>query len=174
MQQGSHSRRTRLMGVGLAFWSALGCAGALAGEVTEQALLGTWECGPTTMHGPGFKVEVTTRITKRADHTYSDTNTSVLIPDTGVVMTNRDTSHGTWRLDGDIVTSEVLEVRFLSSSNLDLSREEGQRILDELVSKKSVYRSRILALDANTSRSIPVGSMYKEAEVESTCRRLAD
>lgn len=127
-----------------------------------------------TMHGPNFDVEVTTRTTNNADLTYSSRTISVITPHGKDPVTNQDLSYGTWQLDGDIVISKVKRVEFISSSDPAFSHSIGQQILEGEVRKKSVYRSRLLHLDlgAGTSRSIPVDSMYKEAVVESSCRRV--
>jgi hypothetical protein len=148
-----------------------GCASGRP-AISDASLIGTWECGPTTMHGPNFDLLVTTRTTNNADHTYSSLTTSVVTPQGGLAVTNKDLAHGTWQLDGDVITSTVTRVEFLSSTDATISNKFGQDIQDAQLKKKSVYQSRIIHFDGQTSRSIPVNSMYKEAVVESSCKRV--
>ena len=148
-----------------------GCA-ATGAPLSDQSLIGTWECGPTTMHGPNFDLVVTTRTTNNPDHSYSSLTTSVITSHGQAPITNKDIAYGLWRLEGDVITSVVEKVQFLSSSDPSLSNEQGQLIQEAQLKKKSVYKSRILDFNGNTSRSVPVDSMYKEAAVESSCRRV--
>lgn len=161
-------RSRLLVAVLVAGWATVAGARNDAGA----ALVGSWECGPTVMHGPDVDVTVITRITKNADHTYSDQTTSVIQQQGKAAITHQDTSHGTWQLDADIITTHVERVEFLSSSDPTLTRQQGQANLEAQLKKKSVYRSRLLYLDATSSRAVPVGSLYKAAEVETSCRRV--
>jgi len=149
-----------------------GCATAPKPSLTDKSIIGTWECGPTVMHGPNFDVAVTTRTTNRPDHTYTSLTTSVITPTGQPPVTNKDQADGTWSLDGDIITSTVQRVEFQSSSDPTISKWLGQQIQDAQLKKKSVYQSRILEFDGTTSRSTPVNPMYKEAGVESSCKRV--
>lgn len=151
---------------------AAGCTASRATVLSEEVMIGTWECGPTSMQGPNFNVLVTVRTTNNADHTYSSHTTSVITPDGKPAITNKDVAYGTWRLENDVITSTVERVQFLSSSDPSFSNFVGQQIQDAQLKMKSVYKSRVIAFDGNTSRSIPVDAMYKEAVVESSCRRL--
>lgn len=149
-----------------------GCSTSRESGLSDQALLGAWECGPTTMHGPNFDLKVTVQTTNRPDHTYASLTTSVITPHGKSPVTNKDQAHGTWRLDGDIITSTVQQVEFLSSSDPTFSKELGQKVQDDQLRKKSTYQSRILEFNGDVSRSIPVNSLYKGAVVESSCRRI--
>jgi hypothetical protein len=149
-----------------------GCSTTPKSSLTDKSFVGTWECGPTTMHGPNFDVAVTTRTANRPDHTYSSLTTSVITPQGQLPITNKDQADGTWSLDGDIITSTVQRVEFLSSSDPKITKWLGQQIQDAQLKMKSVYQSRILIFDGITSRSVPVNSMYKEAVVESSCKRV--
>ena len=124
------------------------------------------------MQGPNFDLVVTTRTTNNHDHTYSSLTTSVITPHGQAAVTNKDIAYGSWRLEADVISSTVERVQFLSSSDPTFSRELGQQIQEAQLKKKSVYKSRVLDFDGNTSRSVPVDSMYKEAVVESSCRRV--
>ncbi len=146
------------------------CAGSLS--LTEADLVGTWRCGPTAMQGPGFTVTVTDVTTKLPDGTYTANTSTVIAPPGKPSITLQDRSNGTWKLAGDIVTSHVTGVEFLSASDSSVTKEAGQKAQDDQLAKKSVYESRILEFTGNRSRSIPVNSMYKEAAVESTCERI--
>jgi hypothetical protein len=149
-----------------------GCSTSRESGLSDQALLGDWECGPTTMHGTSFDLVITVRTTNRPDHTYTSLTTSVITPHGKSPVTNKDQAHGTWRLDGDMITSTVQQVEFLSSSDPTFRKELGQKIQDDQLGKKSTYQSRILEFDGHVTRSIPVNSLYKEAVVESSCRRV--
>ena len=149
-----------------------GCSTTSESSFTEKSLIGTWDCGPTTMRGPDFDVVVTTRTINRADHTYTSLTTSVITPKGQPALINKDQADGTWSLDGDIITSSVQRVEFLSSSDPKISKWRGQQIQDAQLKNKSVYQYRILAFDGITSRSVPVNSMYEEAVVESSCKRV--
>jgi len=83
-----------------------------------------------------------------------------------------DQSRGTWQLEGNVLISAVQEVKFISSSDPTLSKAEGQALEDTQLRKKSVYKSRILQIGKNASRSMPVESIYKEAVVETSCKRV--
>jgi len=124
------------------------------------------------MHGPNFDRVVTERTIKKSDHTFVGESTAVITPSGKPAVTNMDRQWGIWRLDGDVVISTIQRVQFLSSTDTSFTRELGQKLLEDQVRKKSTYKSRILSFDGKTSRSIPVDSMYKEAVVESTCRRI--
>lgn len=147
------------------------CASVHA-SLSHESLVGTWDCGPTTIHGSNFDLVVTTRTTNNSDHTYSRLTTSVITPHGQVAVTNKDISLGSWHLEGDVVTSVVERVQFLSSSDPTFSEELGQDIQEAELRKKSVYKSRILDFNGKTSRSIPVDTMYEEASVESSCWRV--
>lgn len=144
----------------------------VASPIAESRIVGTWECGPTIMHGPDFDLKVTEKTTNNADHTFITTTTSVITPHGGTEATHIDEAIGTWRLNGDIVTSALSKSTFLSSSDPTFDKEMGQQIQDAQLRKKSIYQSRLLEITANRSRSITTDSMYKEAEVESVCHRI--
>ncbi|WP_234340111.1 hypothetical protein, partial [Xanthomonas citri] len=67
---------------------------------------------------------------------------------------------------------KVERVQFLSSSDPTFSNELGQQIQEAQLKKKSVYKSHIPDFDGNTSRTMTVDPMYKEAAVESSCTRV--
>lgn len=143
-----------------------------AATLSNETLVGTWECGPTTMRGPNFDVAVTSRTTYDVDYNFSSHTTSVITPDGQPAITNQDVAHGTWRMEGHVITSKVERVRFLSSSDPGIIIALGQQIQDDQLKTKSVYKSRVIAFDGTTSRSIPVDALHKEAVVETSCRRL--
>ena len=150
---------------------AAGCSTVPDTVLSDASLVGVWKCGPTTMRGPGFDMVATFETTYRVDHTTTTLTTSVISPHTGVPVTLRDRADGEWTLEGDVLTSTVRKVEFVSSTDPTLGPQEGQGILEAQVRKKSVYRSRSLACDGRVWRSSPVDPMYAEADVETTCRR---
>lgn len=148
---------------------------ALAAEplvLSDELIVGTWECGPTTMRGANFDLVVSTRTVNLADHTSTTVTTSVVTPHGARPVTSVDEIVASWRVEGDILTTEVKSARFVTSSDITVSQEEGQRLLDAQMAKKSVYQSRVLSIDAESMRSIPHNSMFKEAAVESVCKRV--
>ena len=148
-----------------------GCVTTDKVALTSKALIGTWRCGPTVMHGPNFDISVTTETANASDGTYSTLTTSVITPHGKPSITTTDRAWGTWLLEDDVITSTVQRVEFLTSSDPSITKEIGQQAQDAQVRKKSTYQSRILEFTGHFSRSIPVNSMYKEAAVESSCER---
>jgi hypothetical protein len=134
-------------------------------------LIGKWECGPISMHGPTFDVVESSTTVNRADHTFYSSSRSIITAPGKAPISIADQSRGTWRLDDHVVVRAVQELKFVSSSDPTLGKAQGQAIEDAQLHKKSVYKSRILQIDNRSARSIPVESTYKEAVVESTCKR---
>lgn len=148
-----------------------GCVTTSQAALTSQALVGTWRCGPTVIHGPNFDIAVTTETSNASDGTYSTLTTSIITPHGKPPITTTDRAWGTWLLENDVITSTVQRVEFLTSSDPSITKEIGQQAQDAQVRKKSSYQSRILEFTGRSSRSIPVNSMYEEAAVESSCER---
>ena len=149
-----------------------GCATTGSVALSEKSLLGTWECGPTTMQNGTLNLVLTTRTTYSADHTFVGLSTSVMTFSGKAPITNKDQAFGVWRLDGDIMTFTTQRVEFLSSTEKSISREFGQKIQDDALKLKPTSQSRVIYFDGMTSRSLPLDSMFKEAQVESSCRRI--
>lgn len=139
--------------------------------LTDEIMIGTWDCGPTTMHGPKFDIVVSSRTTNRPDHTATTVTTSIITPHGAPPITNIDEATETWAIDGDLVTRIVSKIRFISSTDPRITPEIGQQIVDDQVARKSVYQSRILGIKGRVLRSIPFNATQKQAEVESTCSR---
>ena len=138
-----------------------------------ESLIGTWACGPTTMNGPKLVMEVTS-ITKFAtDRTFKTTTTNVIKPSNRSPVTVVISSHGTWRLEGATLIWLYQESKFLSSSDPIISVEMGQKVEDDELRKKSLYKSKIVEISQELMRRIPLDSAYAEAVVESKCRRTA-
>lgn len=150
---------------------AAGCATAGEPKLSKDSLVGAWECGPTTMHGPDFDVVATTHTIYGGDSAFTEITTTVITPRDKYPMTTEYEVHGTWRLDADVITTNVTYGRFLSSTDPSVGVEHGQQALDEQLKKKSTTQTRVLAFAGTTFRSIPVNAMYKEAVVESPCKR---
>ena len=141
--------------------------------LTDEILVGTWVCGPTTMHGPSFDIAVTSRTTNRPDHTSTTLTTTIITPHGAPSMTNVDEATETWAIDGDLITRTVSKLRFVSSTDPRITPEVGQRIMDDQVARKSVYQSRVLGMKGTVLRSVPFNATHKQTEVESSCRRLS-
>lgn len=154
-----------------AFISAMSVAVAAPLPVSPAALTGTWECGPTVMKGPQFVMSVVSVTTRAADGTFVSKSTSIITPDDQSPKTLIDASRGTWKLEGTTLVSTFLESRFVPSEDKSVPTEIGQKILDDELRKKSVFKSKVLDVTSKAMRSIPVDSAYPEAVVESTCRR---
>lgn len=155
-----------------AFLAGVGSSATASPSLAVADLVGTWRCGPTVMQGPGFTVTVTDETNKLPDGTFTAHTTTVIAAPGEAPITLRDRSNGTWELKGDVVSSHVLRAEFLSASDPSITRDAGQKAQDDQLARKSVYESRILELTGTRSRSIPVNSMDKEANVESRCERI--
>ncbi|MGN7916448.1 hypothetical protein [Lysobacter sp. 22409] len=149
-----------------------GCATNRPAGLSSQSLAGTWRCGPIAIPDPNYDLVVSTETINRADGRYTSLTTSVITPHGKSPVVIQDRASGTWLLEGDILVSKIEEVKFLSSSDSWISNERGQKVQDDMLKKKSVYRSRILKFTGRTLRIVPVEPTYKEAEVESLCKRV--
>lgn len=155
----------------LTLFFLFGCTTIGSIALSEKSLVGTWACGPITMQKDNFDLVVTARTTYKADHTFvSLTSSQITFSGKGPII-SKEQVYGIWQLDGDIVTSTIQRIDFLSSSEKSFSHGLGQKIQDDVLKEKSVYQSRILNFDGKTSTSIPVNPMFKEAEVELSCKR---
>lgn len=141
--------------------------------LTDELIIGTWECRPTTMHGPNFDIVVTSRTSNRPDHTSTTLTTSIITPHGAGPITNIDEATETWAIDGDVITRTVSKIRFVSSTDPKITPAVGQQIMDDQIARKSVYQSRVVGIDGKYVRSVPFNATHKQAEVESTCRRLS-
>lgn len=99
-------------------------------RLSGQAIVGTWDCRAATMQGPGFVVEATWQVTRRADHSYSSLNTSLVTAEGKPSITTTDQADGIWRLEGDVIVTSVVRVEFLSSSDAGIGKELGQQTLE--------------------------------------------
>lgn len=139
--------------------------------VTHDSIVGAWECGPTTMKGPQFEMTVVIVTKYAADGTFESTTSSVIAPSGQSAISQIDSARGSWKLDGTILSSSFKDSKFISSSDPSISQEFGQKIQDDQLRKKSVYKSEILEIGQTSMRMIPVESEYAEAVVESVCKR---
>ncbi|MEO8670680.1 MAG: hypothetical protein ABI411_05145 [Tahibacter sp.] len=152
--------------------AATGSALAVPASVTPSDLVGTWRCGPTVMQRPEVTVTTSDETTNASDGTYTSRGTIVTTLPDKHVTTVLVRSSGTWELKGDIVRTHVQHGEFLSASDPSITKEEGQRLQDDQLRKKSVFEDRILEFTGTRSRSIPINSMYKSAVVETGCERI--
>ena len=144
---------------------------ACANPPKAADLTGTWKCGPTEMHGPGFTVTVSETTTNNASGTFTTDTTTVIAAPGKEPLTLLSRSSGTWELAGDVLRTHFKQAEFLSASDPSVSHETGQQAQDDQLKKKSTYESRILGIEGGRYRSVPVNPMYKEAAVESSCAR---
>ena len=144
-------------------------------SVRIEDLVGLWKCWPTLMNGPipGSTISVVDQTTRFADGSFSGETTTVISVPGQEPMELLDRSSGEWKFDADVLSVQVKTDVFVSASDPSISQEIGQKALDDQLSRKSVYQSRILTFDGTSLRTFPVGSMFKEAEVETKCERLA-
>jgi hypothetical protein len=147
-------------------------AGPLA--VSPESLTGTWECGPTTMQGPQLVMSITSVGTFAADRTFVAMTTNVIKPNGRSAVTVVNSSRGTWRLEGTTLIWVYQESKFISASDPIISAERGQKVEDDEMRKKSVYKSEILEISRESMRRIPVDSAYAAAVVETRCKRTSD
>ena len=141
-------------------------------EVSVESLAGNWKCGPTTVTGELVTVTVETLNHNYRDGKFETLTTSVITPKGESSITTQDRTWGTWKAqDGEYISS-VDGVQFLSSSDPTLSLEFGQKVHERELAKKSTYRSKVLILTETETITIPVDSLYKEAEVENRCKRV--
>jgi hypothetical protein len=123
------------------------------------------------MQGPRFTLTVNEETNTRSDGTISTQTTTVISAPGKTDITLKSRISGTWELSGSIFRARILSAEFLSASDPSITKEAGQKAQDDQLAKKSVYETRILELTSSSYRSIPVNSMYKEAVVESSCKR---
>ena len=141
--------------------------------VSPESLAGTWECGPTTMKGPEFTMDVTSVTNFAADRTFVSKTTNVIKPGSRSAIVVVSSSNGTWRLEGTTLIWVYQESKFVSSSDPIISTEMGQKIEDDEMRKKSVFKSKILEITQEFMRRIPVDSAHPAAVVEAKCKRTA-
>jgi len=137
----------------------IGCATtttALA-PIDAAAVVGRWRCGPTTLHGNGFDVSVSTDSTYRADRRFETLTRSVITRAGRTPVTTQDRAEGTWSLSGDVLRTTVRRAVFLSSSDPSISVREGQALQDAQLRRRAVYETRVQRRDATHWRTTPVG-----------------
>ena len=139
--------------------------------VTQDSIVGAWECGPTTMKGPQFEMTVVIVTKYTANGTFESITTSVITPSGKPAISLVDSARGSWKLDGAVLSSAFKDSKFISASDPSISQEFGQKIQDDQLRKKSVYKAEILEIGQASMRVIPVESEYAEAVVASTCKR---
>jgi len=71
-----------------------------------------------------------------------------------------------------IQITEFQESKFISASDPTISSEVGQKIQDEQLREKFIYKSQILEIDQESMRFIAVDTDHAEAVVETNCRRI--
>ena len=146
-------------------------AGDLA--VSQDMLVGTWKCAAVApMKGPGFVLELSYVTERTANLTFFTTATGVHTFTGRAPITIVDTSQGTWRLEGSTIIWTTKEVKFVSSSDPIVTSERWQKIQDDQLAKKAIDKSKVLEIDAQSMRTIPVDSEYQDAMVGTKCVRI--
>ena len=142
----------------IAFLPALCLLGACAttAPIDATSVAGRWRCGPTTLHGSGFDVAVSTDSTYRPDRRFDTVTRSVITRAGAAPVTTQDRAEGTWSLTGDVLRTTVQRVTFLSSSDPKISLREGQRLQEAQLKRRAVFETRLERIDATHWRTAPV------------------
>ncbi|WP_133477930.1 hypothetical protein [Cognatilysobacter segetis] len=142
----------------IAFLPVLLLLGACAttAPIDATSVVGRWRCGPTTLHGSGFDVAVSTDSTYQADRRFQTVTRSVITRPGHAPVTTQDRAEGTWSLTGDVLRTTVQRVTFLSSSDPGISVGEGQRLQDAQLKRRAVYETRLQRIDAAHWTTSPV------------------
>jgi hypothetical protein len=126
------------------------------------------------MKGPQFVMNITSVGTFAADRTFVGMTTNVIQPNGRPAVTVVNSSRGTWRLERTTLIWVYQESKFISASDPTISAERGQKVEDDEMRKKSVYKSEILEISRESMRRIPVDSVYAAAVVETRCKRTSE
>lgn len=134
-------------------------------------IVGKWNCGPVVMKAPNATITVNWSVNYLPDHTFIDlVNTQVDATDRPSFSTT-SRSKGRWELKGDALESQSTKEEFIGATDPFITKELGQRVLDEQVAAKPIPRSRILKLNKKELHTFPINARNKEAEVTTTCVR---
>jgi hypothetical protein len=152
--------------------AGLAPASAASLPISQKSLIGTWECGPTIMKGPHAVMSVVSITTFADDNSFVGKSSNVIAPPGSSAFTVTNSARGTWQLEGTALTWVYLESKFISSSDPRISVESGQKVEDDEMRKKSVFKSKILEITHDTLRRIPIDSAHPEAVVEAKCKRI--
>jgi hypothetical protein len=136
-------------------------------------VVGTWKCAAVApMKGPGFVLALSYVTERTANLTFFTTVTGVHTFAGRAPITIVDTSQGTWRLEGSTVIWDTKAVKFISSSDPIITSERWQKIQDDQLAKKSIDKSKVLEIDAQSMHTVPVDSQYQDAMVGTKCVRV--
>ena len=139
-------------------------------SVPRDALLGDWKCGPTTMVGEDFQVTTSTATTYGPDGRYQSLSEINVQLSSGKVVRTRDQVWGSWSLKGRIVEVRYARVKFLWSDDPSYTVDMGQEDAEAQLRKKDWAKLRIISYGSEMVTT-PIESMYKGAEVLTTCVR---
>jgi hypothetical protein len=131
-------------------------------------IVGSWLCGPYEIKGSDFSVSAIDRTTYSADGQVTEWSTVTITMPDGTIVRTESRYEGHWTLTGDIIEREYKTWKFLSSDSPTISIAKGQASVDAQMQRKNWSKSRILEYDEQLV-TIPVESMYKEAEVRVSC-----
>lgn len=142
-----------------------------AGDYQRHALIGKWKCGPMTMFGEGFQVNLTYTSNYEKDGRYHATSESTTRVTDGRKITMRDRSFGKWTLTNNIIRVDYDRVEFLYSDSPEWTIKMGQDNADAHQRKQSWSKWQIQTLDEALIK-IPVQTIYEGARVQTTCIRI--
>jgi hypothetical protein len=154
-----------------ALMSLSACRTESAEPYTSQDLVGTWKCGPTPMYGPGFTITLLTTTIRREDGRFSSKLKAEVVEKGKEPVVNFDAIEGVWTLKGDVLTETIHSAAFISSTDPSATAEKAQARANVQLQKTRVYPNRVLKFERDQITTIPIGSEYKEAEVELVCKR---
>jgi len=144
---------------------------AQGSAVVTNDLVGKWRCGPTVMRGPNVIVTASEEIIRADDGSFVSHGTSMIEVPGKPPLTIQDKSDGSWELTGEVLKTHIQHLEFLSSSEVSITKEMGQKVEDDQLAKKSIYENRVLEHTGMRYRVFPVNPMHKEAAVETSCER---
>jgi hypothetical protein len=138
-----------------------GCATTT--QIAPASIVGRWRCGPTTLHGSGFDVAVSTDTRYGKDMRFDTLTRSVISRAGHAPITTQDRAEGTWALAGDVLRTTVQRTRFLSSSDPSISVSAGQQLQDAQLRTRSVFETRLQRIDDRHWRASPVDGSGADA-----------
>jgi hypothetical protein len=122
------------------------------------------------MTEPDFLVSAIDRTTYSSNGEITELSTVAYTLTDGSRVRFETQSEGKWTLTGDVIEVQWTSARFLRSDSPTISIAEGQASLDAQMQRKSWSKSRVLEYGERLV-TIPVESVYKEAEVQVSCSK---
>lgn len=139
--------------------------------LASESIVGSWVCGPYTMEGRGIKVIAADKIEYKANgRYYSNSESTTEIVSQSIVIGMKWSSIGSWEFRDSVLYTSNSKETFISSDNQKITKEIGQRILDDESKKKSESSAKITFLPDGITRR-PVDPIYEEADIEVKCTK---